>query len=342
MPVVLKVKVGNGFRDLCVLKPGKTQTIGRLDHCDLAFPEDIEMSGQHLSISLNPDNSCSFSDPGSTNGSFVNERPVSAGVLRPGEILRCGLTEFCVQHVEDASDAKPGPGSIAPSHVHPAPAAHVHAAAAPPHKKTDATRTQPSGGGNTDDAILPETSGFTGTSAAEIFEKYSLGKDIKLAPTKDESPAEYARRLSASCEKNECLIFLSYALPKRCAVWWLTQCTRAAESFKSEADRPMLLLAENWVREPTDENRRNAMKMAEELEMASPAAWAGVAAFWSHGSMGPPEAPPVPAADQFSGKAVSGGAAIASVLHTPENAPERRRQFTEIGVRIAAGQLPWQ
>jgi hypothetical protein len=154
-------------------------------------------------------------------------------------------------------------------------------------------------------------------------------------------PEEYAKRLSTTCEENECLTFLAFALPKRCAVWWLTQCTQAAESFKSEADHPMLALAEDWVRKPTEENRRKAMEMAEELEMASPAAWAGVAAFWSHGSMGPPEAPPVPAADNISGKAVNAGAVIASVLHTPQHAPERRRQFTELGIRIASGQLPW-
>lgn len=340
MALVLRVHAGDSFRDLCVMKPGKPQTIGRLDHCDLAFPDDFEMSGQHMSIVLNADDTCGYSDLGSTNGSFVNDKPVSKGILKPGEILRCGLTEFCIQQVDKVKPAERG--GAGKEQASPGPAAHFHIPAAAPPEKTVAARTQSSTTENATAAILPETSGFTGASAVEIFEKYSLGKEIEVAPTDGESPAEYAKRLTASCENNECLIFLAYALPKRCAVWWLTQCTRAAESFKSEADRPMLALAENWVREPTEENRRKAMKLAEELEMASPAAWAGVAAFWSHGSMGPPEAPPVPAADEFSGKAVSGGATIASVLKTPENAPERRRKFTEIGLRIAAGELPWQ
>ncbi len=336
MPVVLRVKVGSGFLDASVLKPGKPQTIGRLDHSDLAFPDDVEMSGQHLSISLNPDNSCSYSDLGSTNGSFVNEIPVSNGILLPGDILRCGVTEFCIHHADEKNSAEP---VKAHSHVHPAP--RPVPAAVPGAGKMEAARTQPSMAENSSAVVLPEISGFTGDTAQEIFEKYALGKEISQVPNPGESPEKYARRLCAASEDNACLTFLAFALPKRCAVWWLTQCTLAAESFKSEADRPMLALAENWVRLPSEENRRKAMTMAEELEMASPAAWAGVAAFWSHGSLGPPEAPPVPAAEPISGKAVKVGALMASVLHAPQNAPERRRQFTELGIRIASGQMPW-
>lgn len=337
MPVVLRVRVGDTFRELCVLKQGKPQIIGRLDHCDLAFPDDIEMSGQHLSISLNPDDSCGFADLGSTNGTFVNEQPASNGILRRSDVLRCGITEFSIQPVTDAQ--KTPRGSESP-HDRSSAAAHVHAPVQP-RDKIEAARTQPSVTEPPASDVLPETRGFSGASAHEICERYGLGKEIQPAPTDGESPAAYAKRLLASCENNECLIFLAYALPKRCAVWWLTQCTLAAESIKSEADHPMLALAIDWVRKPTEEKRRHAMQMAEALEMASPAAWAGLAAFWSHGSMGPPEAPPVFAADNLTGKAVSTGVLIASVLQTPEKAPERRRMFTELGIRIAEGQLAW-
>jgi hypothetical protein len=103
----------------------------------------------------------------------------------------------------------------------------------------------------------------------------------------------------------------------------------------------MLQLAEDWVRQPSDDARRKAMQMAESLEMESPAAWAGVSAFWSHGSMAPPSAPDVPAPDHLTGKAVTGGAILATVLRNPEKAAERRQLFTEIAIRIADGKLPW-
>ncbi|MFN5896308.1 MAG: DUF6931 family protein, partial [Planctomyces sp.] len=51
--------------------------------------------------------------------------------------------------------------------------------------------------------------------------------------------------------------------------------------------------------------------------------------------------PDVPAPDHLTGKAVTGGAILATVLKTPENAAERRQLFTEIAIRIADGKLPW-
>ena len=146
MPVVLKVRVADSFRDLGVLKSGKPYAIGRLDHCDFAFPDDIEMSGRHLSLSLNADNSCSYSDPGSTNGTFVNDKHVAAGILRPGDILRCGLTQFCIQQVDDAKHPEHKAGT--PPHEHPA--------AVPPREKIQAARTQPSNAEGSHLALLPD------------------------------------------------------------------------------------------------------------------------------------------------------------------------------------------
>jgi len=83
------------------------------------------------------------------------------------------------------------------------------------------------------------------------------------------------------------------------------------------------------------------MKLAESLEMGTPAAWSGVGAFWSHGSMAPENAPDVPAPDALAGKAISGGAILASVIHSPEKAPERRQQFVELALKISSGELGW-
>ncbi len=321
MTVVLKVRDGERFRDVCRLESDRPIIIGRLPQSDAAFPGDFEMSGRHLSLTLLPDLTCRFCDPGSTNGTFVNEQRETEGVLRPGDVLRCGMTEFCIDAAETCGHNHTGPleKNTPISHSDKQGADHMKAIAAVP----QADR------------------GFTGDTAEQIFKRYRLEKEISFAPGEDESPEAYARRLQRTSEENDCLLFLAYALPKRCAVWWLIHCIRAAESLKSDADIPMLQLAEDWVRQPSDDARRKAMQMAESLEMESPAAWAGVSAFWSHGSMAPPNAPDVPAPDHLTGKAVTGGAILATVLKTPENAAERRQLFTEIAIRIADGKLPW-
>lgn len=322
MSVVLRVKTGESFREICNLECNKPMIVGRLEQCDIAFPNDFEMSGRHLSLTLNSDMTCVFSDPGSTNGTFLNDKPVTEGILQLGDILRCGMTELSITSVgacghNDASG-------------------QVHTGALTTPLETNVVCTMKS------IATAPqEVKGFTGTTAQEIYERCSLEKEITSAPVVDESPGDYAVRLMKSCDENECLVFLGHALPKRCAVWWLTQIIRVVESFESDADAPMLELAEAWVRKPTDDSRREAMKMAEFLEMASPAAWAGVAAFWSHGSIAPPDAPEVASPDHLTGKAVIGGAILATVLNSPEKAPERRQLFTEIAIKISAGELPW-
>ena len=322
MFVVVRVRTGEDFQEVGRLECDKPLMIGRLEECDVAFPNDFEMSGRHLSLTLNSDMTCVFSDPGSTNGTFLNGTPVTQGILQPGDILRCGVTELSIASAESCN--------------HGGAAGHVHPRALTTHPETNEASTMKS------IATAPqEEKGFTGTTAQEIYARYSLEKEVSLPPAEGELPADYAVRLMKTCSENECLVFLAYALPKRCAVWWLTQNIRAAESFKSDADAAMLELAENWVRKPTDDSRREAMKMAEVLEMASPAAWAGVAAFWSHGSMAPLNAPEVPAPDHLTGKAVIGGVILATVLKNPEKAPDRRQLFTEIAIRISAGELPW-
>jgi pSer/pThr/pTyr-binding forkhead associated (FHA) protein len=80
MTVVLKVRDGERFRDVCRLESGRPIIIGRLPQSDAAFPGDFEMSGRHLSLTLLPDLTCRFCDPGSTNGTFVNEQRETEGV----------------------------------------------------------------------------------------------------------------------------------------------------------------------------------------------------------------------------------------------------------------------
>ena len=104
----------------------------------------------------------------------------------------------------------------------------------------------------------------------------------------------------------------------------------------------MLQATEQWVLNPTVESRRRAMKLAEQLDMKTPAAWSGAAAFWSDGSMAPPDCPSIPPADDLTGKAVSGGVILATVIHEPQNAMRKQEAFTEIGLKIAAGEIRWE
>ncbi|MEZ6063215.1 MAG: FHA domain-containing protein [Planctomycetaceae bacterium] len=361
MPVFLKVKDGDRFRDVAVLVPGEPVTIGRTDVCDLNFPEDLQMSSRHASVELR-DDTCVIKDLGSTNGTRLNEKPIETAEVSASDVIRCGGTEFAVEwstegpSIVGAEVPSAAGGELpesGPVHDHPAEpilrpkktqpggsekhATFVEGAHAPAPAAVAVAEAEPEPGEH-----LNQIRGFTGETAAEIIERFKVPPDaLPFMPDEGEPPEEFTQRLLNTQEPTASLTFLASALPKRCAVWWLIECVRQSECIKSDADGPMLAAAEKWVKEPSVETRRFAYQLAEELEMSTPASWAGVAAFWSDGSMAPPEAPPVPAPEHLTGVAVNGGVSIAA-LDDPENAWKRQQAFTELGLKIAAGESTWE
>jgi Family of unknown function (DUF6931) len=132
---------------------------------------------------------------------------------------------------------------------------------------------------------------------------------------------------------------IAHALPAREAVWWACACSRhTAPSGANPATETTLRdAAEEWVRRPTDEHRRTAMKQAETAGFGSPEAWAAVAAFWSGDSMAPPEAPKVPPQPHFTGLAVAGAVALAAARGPAARRETRLRHFLVSAKDIDAG-----
>lgn len=316
MSAILRIYADEEFRDLSTVEKGVELLLGRGLDVDISVPDDPKISSNHLRI-LSAGSQFQIEDLGSTNGTFLKTEQISKAFLEFGEVFRCGGTDFVFvpQSEQDAQATIADSGAVA------------SAAAAPAAAESSQS--------------LAEVPGFCEETSTAIMQRFELSKEIPFAPEEGESPADYAMKLAKSEEPNLCLLFLSYALEKRSAVWWLTRCIQEVECLLDDNDREMFQLAEKWVVEPNDANRRNAMAFAEEMEMSTPACWAGVGAFWSGGSMAPPEAPPVEPKDNLAGKAISGGAIMASVFHTPEKALDKQKSFTQLGVDIAEGKIPW-
>jgi hypothetical protein len=130
----------------------------------------------------------------------------------------------------------------------------------------------------------------------------------------------------------------AHALPKREAVWWACMCaTHTSPAEIAEGDRKARELSELWVRQQTDEIRRNAMEEAKRAGFQSPEAWAAVAAFWSGDSLTPLNTPPVAPPVHLTGVAVAGAVALASVRGAPNRQPQRLALFLQSAHDIAAG-----
>lgn len=71
---------------------GHELTIGRSPGCAVALPEDTYVSSVHARL-FRRDGQVWVEDLGSTNGTTLNEHPVSApAALRPGDVVRIGRT----------------------------------------------------------------------------------------------------------------------------------------------------------------------------------------------------------------------------------------------------------
>jgi len=98
-----------------------TMTIGRQQDCDISLPGD-EISRHHARVQVLPDG-VMVEDMGSANGTFINDKRVHSGVLKPGEELRLDTVRFLLmspgmettkpnlQTPAAAAPAKSGPGA---------------------------------------------------------------------------------------------------------------------------------------------------------------------------------------------------------------------------------------
>jgi hypothetical protein len=130
---------------------------------------------------------------------------------------------------------------------------------------------------------------------------------------------------------------MAHALPKRECVWWACMCARHTTPPDAEADVATVSSAEAWVRNQTDETRREAFDHAQRGNFASAEAWAAVAAFWSGDSMSPLGQPKTPPAPHLAGTAAIGSVTLAAVRTDPARRDERLRRFLASGREIAAG-----
>ena len=99
---------------------------------------------------------------------------------------------------------------------------------------------------------------------------------------------------------------------------------------------------ERWIAQPSDPNRREAMAAAEKAGFDSAAGCAGLGAFFSGGSLAPPELPPVPPGEYQAAKAVAGAVIIAAVSAEPAQAPEKFKKSIAQGLDVTNRIKLWE
>ena len=170
-----------------------------------------------------------------------------------------------------------------------------------------------------------------------------LGEEAMALVRPDLHPLDLVSLLMEKALFPDAVRFIAHALPKREAVWWGWVCARrSAGENPPPKIKGALDATERWIAQPNEDNRRLAMAAAQKAELGTAAGCAGLAAFFSGGSLGPPEAPPVPPGEFLTAKAVAGAVIFAAVAREPELAPEKFRSFVAQGVEVTNRVKIWE
>ena len=187
------------------------------------------------------------------------------------------------------------------------------------------------------------TSAQVNSRTAAISTVAELGEEAMALVRPDLHPLDFVALLMEKALYPDAVRFIAHALPKREGVWWGWVCARrAAGENPPPKIKGALDATERWIAQPNEGNRRMAMAAAQKAELGTAAGCAGLAAFFSGGSLAPPEAPVVPPGEFLTAKAVSGAVIFAAVAKEPERAPERFKSFVAQGVEVTNRVKLWE
>jgi hypothetical protein len=180
-------------------------------------------------------------------------------------------------------------------------------------------------------------------TAAEICQHAALTDQAKDLLRDGPQPRPYFDLLRAQGLHHDAIRFLTHWLPKRELVWWAILCVREGMGADvAPAVEAALQAALRWVVEPTEENRRAAMRAAETATFASPAGTVALAAFLSEGSLAPPDVAAVVPAEYLSAQAAAGAILLAAVVNDPHKAPQKLARFVAQGLAVLEGTNRWE
>lgn len=179
---------------------------------------------------------------------------------------------------------------------------------------------------------------ITAMAAGDIARQAKLSEKAEALLTGGAAPAAYLGALMEAGLDADAVRFLAFALPKREAVWWA--CLAARDALATD-NRPevaaCLAAAEAWVYRPDDEKRRQMLPLAEAIGFETPAGYAALAAYWSGGSIAPPDAPEVPPDPSLTPTMAGAAVLVAATKPDPVKAPAKHKLAIVRAVDIANG-----
>lgn len=173
--------------------------------------------------------------------------------------------------------------------------------------------------------------------ASDVCSHFALGDAAKKLLTPELTAEKYLGLLIQNKQYLDAVRVLAYGLPIKDAITWGNSCARQSSQLNpAEKLSAALDAVDKWLAEPTDDNRRAALKAAEQAEFSTAAGSSALAVFLSGGSLAPPDAPEVPPQEYQASNVVAGAVLLAAIANEPEKAETKYQAFLEQGQKIAA------
>ncbi len=173
--------------------------------------------------------------------------------------------------------------------------------------------------------------------AIQISQSIELSGTGRSMLTPSQNMAESIHMLRRNGRIDDAITLLAHWMPRRLGVWWACRCACRAAGTNQDVPDTALAAAQDWAREPTEEHRRAAGDAAEAADYETPGALAALAAFWSGGSMAPPEVDAVPAPAHLCPGAIISAVRLAAVSGDWPDVSESLERFLELGLAVARG-----
>ncbi len=179
--------------------------------------------------------------------------------------------------------------------------------------------------------------------AADVCGRFALGDAARPLLQEGQKTRAYLQALVDGKQFIDAVKVLAHAVPKREGVWWACQCCRQDPALEKAPEAIAALeAAERWVTDPSEDNRRATYPAAEAVGFDTPAGCTAVAAFWSGGSLGPPNVPVIPPGEWLTAHGVAGAILLVAAATPPAEVANTYRKFLAQGVTVADGKNRWK
>jgi hypothetical protein len=147
------------------------------------------------------------------------------------------------------------------------------------------------------------------TEAHQVTEQL----DWPLEDAASAHPETYFESLRGSGRLHDAACFLAQALPRHEAVAWAARVVRDLKPGGEPGAADALKAALLWVQDPSETRRRAAWNASELAPDDSPERFAALAAFFSGGSIAPPDCAPVPAPRDTAARFAAAAVLLAAI-----------------------------